>query len=296
MRHLRRLRHRLRSLLRPGAVERELERELALHLELLEREAAAGGLDSQAARLEAHRSFGSAALTADRCRDTRRLGLLRDLARDVAYAWRLLVRAPAFTITALLSLAVGFGGTTAMFAVMEAALWRTLPRGPAARSRLRQGRGLGRSWRRPTVSVLRTYPPRRRGLRRPRRLRQRRAARGGGRTDRTGVRTGGLGRLLRGPGRPPAPGETVHGRRRAARSGGGGHQPRLLAATLRRRTGHRRPWCPLPRARVHHRRRHPTVVHRPAAWPARGSHSANHDRPRAHAATPGPGGSRRWDG
>ncbi len=50
MRHLRLLRHRLRSLLRRDAVEDELERELSLHLEQLTREQMAGGLSEADAR------------------------------------------------------------------------------------------------------------------------------------------------------------------------------------------------------------------------------------------------------
>jgi hypothetical protein len=46
---------------------------------------------------------------------------------DVRYAWRRLVRAPAFTIVAALSLAIGIGANTAAFGVLYAVLFRPLP-------------------------------------------------------------------------------------------------------------------------------------------------------------------------
>jgi putative ABC transport system permease protein len=46
---------------------------------------------------------------------------------DLCLAWRSLCRAPAFGITAILTLAVGIGGSTAIFSVVNAVLWRPLP-------------------------------------------------------------------------------------------------------------------------------------------------------------------------
>jgi hypothetical protein len=127
VRHLRLLRHRLRSLFRHQAVEDELERELSLHLEQLVREQRESGLGEAEARHAARRAFGSPDLAKEQCRDARRVGLLEDLVKDVGYAFRLLGRSPGFALTAVLSLALGIGAITAIFSLVDTVLLRLLP-------------------------------------------------------------------------------------------------------------------------------------------------------------------------
>ena len=127
MRRLRMLRYRLRSLLRRRSVDDETERELSLHFEQLVREHLRDGVSEADARRAARIEFGSPDLARDQCRDARRVGLIDDLMGDVAYGARVLTRTPAFTATAVLSIALGIGANTAIFSVVDAVVIRSLP-------------------------------------------------------------------------------------------------------------------------------------------------------------------------
>jgi predicted permease len=127
MRRLRIAGHRLRSLLFGSHANAELDRELDLHFELLVRELRAEGMEDRDARLEAQRRFGSGALTREHCRDKRRVNFVEDLKKDSLYALRLFRKSPAFTFTAILSLALGIGANTAIFQLFDAVRLRSLP-------------------------------------------------------------------------------------------------------------------------------------------------------------------------
>ena len=121
MRHLTRLRLRLRSLFRRPAVDEELDRELRLHIDQLTRELMnESGLSEVEARRAARLQFGSPGATREQCRDARQVSVLEDLVKDVRYAARMLVRSPGFTLTAVLSMALGIGANTAIFGLMDA--------------------------------------------------------------------------------------------------------------------------------------------------------------------------------
>ncbi len=60
-------------------------------------------------------------------RDARSFIWLEDLRRDIFYTGRTLVRSPGFTAAAVLTLAIGIGGSTAVFSLIDAVLLRPLP-------------------------------------------------------------------------------------------------------------------------------------------------------------------------
>jgi predicted permease len=99
--------------------EDDLARELQAHLDL---EAAERG-DPNAAR----RALGNVALIQEATREAWGWTALERFARDLRFALRLLRRSPAFTAVAVLSLALGIGANTAIFTLMDALLWKSLP-------------------------------------------------------------------------------------------------------------------------------------------------------------------------
>ncbi len=127
MRIARIIKHRLRSLVHPSWVDSDLQREIELHIEQLVKERMAEGMMESEARVAAGREFGPVTLTEERCRDMRGVNLIEDLLRDLVFAIRTLSKSPGFTVTALLSVALGIGANTAIYSFMDAIMMRALP-------------------------------------------------------------------------------------------------------------------------------------------------------------------------
>ncbi len=104
-----------------------LREELDLHLNMAIAERVARGEDSAQARAAALRELGNLPLIKDVARERRGWMWLENLAHDTRYALRQLRRAPAFTATALLTLAFGIGANLGVFQLLYAVILAELP-------------------------------------------------------------------------------------------------------------------------------------------------------------------------
>ena len=118
---------RLRSIVFGARLDRELDEELQFHIDQQTELNISRGMSRDEARRAALRAIGGVEQRKEECRDTRRVSWLLDAARDGRHALRLLIRNPVFAVAAVLSLGIGIGANTAMFAVVDALLLKKLP-------------------------------------------------------------------------------------------------------------------------------------------------------------------------
>jgi predicted permease len=108
-------------------LERDLDRELQFHLDASVADHMRAGLSREAAVRRARIEVGGLEQTKEVTRDARGTRWVEDLVADTRYALRGMLRSPAFSAAAVLTLAVGIGANTAVWSIVEALMLRSLP-------------------------------------------------------------------------------------------------------------------------------------------------------------------------
>ncbi len=118
---------RMVNLFSRNKLQREIDRELAAHIEMRMEDNLAAGMSRKQARRDALLRFGNRGVMHERTTEADTSLYFESLWADMRYALRQLARSPGFAITAVLALSLGVGAATAIFSVIDVVLFRPLP-------------------------------------------------------------------------------------------------------------------------------------------------------------------------
>ncbi len=108
-------------------LENELDRELKYHLDRRVSDLIQSGVPEAEARRRGAYELEGAAHVREEVRDVWLTRWLRDCAYDLRFSARSFVKSPSFTATAVISLALGIGATTAIYSLVDQVVLHALP-------------------------------------------------------------------------------------------------------------------------------------------------------------------------
>ena len=117
----------LARIFRRGEMYGDLAEEMRAHIEEKTEEFVRAGMSREEAEHAARRAFGNVTLMEERGREAWQWPRLESIWADLRYGLRQLLKSPGFTVTAVLTLALGIGANTGIFTLMHALLLKSLP-------------------------------------------------------------------------------------------------------------------------------------------------------------------------
>src|ERR1051326_2151858 len=108
-------------------LEGDLDRELQYHIDRRVTDLIHSGMQEPEARRRVALELGRPTQLREEMRDIWLTRWLRDFVYDLRFSARSILRSPSFTATAVLSLALGIGATTALYSLIDQVVLRALP-------------------------------------------------------------------------------------------------------------------------------------------------------------------------
>lgn len=118
---------RIKNALSPRRLDEDLTDEIRDHIERRIADLRGRGISASDAQRQAALAFGNVTAIRERSREIRLWVALDGTLQDLRYAWRGLLRNPAFAITTIASVGLAIGANTAIYSIVDAALLRPLP-------------------------------------------------------------------------------------------------------------------------------------------------------------------------